>query len=394
MMPKAVSAGYTICIARRRGVAYSETFIEAHIQHLPAHIIVLTEREKHYPGARLLPLPFSRLYHLLCRYIERLNAHPSLNNRLQARLLPALFLTPWLKFRRVDIMMAEYGPTGVHVLDACRWANIPLITHFHGFDAYLHETLKRYIDDYQRMFAYAHRLIAVSRDMQRQLMRLGAPSHKIVYNPYGIDTALFADARPASEPPTFVAVGRFVEKKAPYLTLLAFRRVVDVYPTARLLMIGDGPLRDVCCHLARALHIDEQVEFRGAQSHADVSDALQRARAYVLHSLRASSGDSEGTPVAVLEAGAAGVPVVSTRHAGIADVVIHGSTGLLVDEGDVEGMAAHMITLAQDPVLATRLGQQARAHVAANFTMQSHIHRLWQVIKQGIEQPLLCQSEK
>jgi glycosyltransferase involved in cell wall biosynthesis len=108
---------------------------------------------------------------------------------------------------------------------------------------------------------------------------------------------------------------------------------------------------------------------------------MRRARAFVQHSVRTSYGDSEGTPVAVLEAGASGLPVVSTRHAGIKDVVIEGETGFLVDEGDIEGMAAHMLTLARDADLAGRMGRRAREHVAANFSMEQHIARLAEVLE-------------
>jgi glycosyltransferase involved in cell wall biosynthesis len=108
---------------------------------------------------------------------------------------------------------------------------------------------------------------------------------------------------------------------------------------------------------------------------------MREVRAFVLHSVTTSEDDVEGTPVAVLEAGAASLPVVSTRHAGIKDVVIHGETGFLVDEGDVQGMACYMVELARDPGLAARLGQRAREHVCENFSMEKSLTTLWGIIE-------------
>ena len=107
---------------------------------------------------------------------------------------------------------------------------------------------------------------------------------------------------------------------------------------------------------------------------------MESARAFVQHSVEAPSGDAEGTPVAVLEAGASGLPVVATRHAGIPDVVIEGKTGLLVEEHDVAGMADAMLRLIDDPPLAANLGAAARDHVRAHFSMERSIDRLWRII--------------
>jgi len=145
-------------------------------------------------------------------------------------------------------------------------------------------------------------------------------------------------------------------------------------------MIGDGELWESCKQLAKDLEISRVVEFLGPRSQVEVAAELRQVRAFVQHSIRASGGDSEGTPVAVLEAGAAGLPVVATRHTGIQDVVIEEQTGLLVDERDVEGMATHMMQLAQDPGLAGRMGNAARKRVAMEFSMETSIDRLWGII--------------
>lgn len=279
-----------------------------------------------------------------------------------------------------DVVLAEYGTVGSRIAEICRRCRIPLVVHFHGYDASKLEVLERLAEPYRQMFDHAAAVIAVSGAMSRKLLTLGCPPDRLVYSPYGIDCKQFRGANPSEADPTFVAVGRFVEKKAPYLTLLAFAQLLESCPEARLRMIGNGPLSGVCEDLARALGITHAVTFLGAQPPEIVRREMQTARAFVQHSITAADGDSEGTPVAVLEAGASGLPVVSTRHAGIPDVVIEGETGLLVDERDVDGMATQMLRLARDPQLAAELGRNAAAHVRRYFTMEQSIGHLQRVL--------------
>jgi glycosyltransferase involved in cell wall biosynthesis len=363
-----------MCIISPHKNSYSETFIRSHIERLPAKILLL--RNGYFPS-RLddgRPLLAAGLRHRALRFAS----YKLLG--LSRRDFQIRALKQFLRAKQVDAVLAEYGPTGASVIDSCLKANVPLIVHFHGFDAYDRNALGEYAEGYQRMFAGASAIVAVSRDMERQLFGLGAPRQKLFYSPYGVDTELFSGAEPAQSPPTFVAVGRFVEKKAPHLTLQAFKHVWERCPAARLKMIGDGELWESCKQLAEKLEISRVVEFLGPRPQLEIAAAFQQARAFVQHSIRASAGDAEGTPVSVLEAGAAGLPVVATRHNGIQDVVVEGETGLLVEEKDVEGMATHMMQLAQNTDLAGRLGDAARQRIAAEFSMATSIDRLWEII--------------
>jgi len=349
-----------------------ETFVRAHIERLPADVTILHGRSAHIGDSPVLSQSVgSRLGRKLLRVVR-------------GRDWEYEFTYSFVKAFRdshCQAVLAEYGPTGVDVMDACAEANLPLIVHFHGFDASRNDILSDYATGYRRLFRQAAALIAVSRPMYEALQNLGAPEQKLHLNPYGVDLELFCGARPEQAPPNFVSVGRFTEKKAPFLTLLAFQRVRSQQPAARLTMIGDGHLRLACRDLAKALHIDEAVSFPGTMSPVEIQACFRRARAVVQHSIVAADGDSEGTPVALLEAGASGLPVVATRHAGIPDAVPDGKSGLLVDELDVDAMAAAMLRLARDPALAAELGRAAREHIAAHYNIQDSIGRLWQIIE-------------
>jgi glycosyltransferase involved in cell wall biosynthesis len=93
----------------------------------------------------------------------------------------------------------------------------------------------------------------------------------------------------------------------------------------------------------------------------------------------------EGTPVAVLEASAAGLPVISTRHAGIPDAVIHGETGFLCAEHDVQQMAEYMMEVIENKALAKNVGQKGRALVRQEFTLEKHLKILSEAIKNTVD---------
>ena len=103
------------------------------------------------------------------------------------------------------------------------------------------------------------------------------------------------------------------------------------------------------------------------------------------HSVRTAEGDCEGTPLGVLEASAAGLAVVSTRHGGIKEAVVDGQTGFLVEEGDVKAMAQRMLELAESPALAAAMGQKARQHMRANYAMEKRVAALAEIIEWAIE---------
>lgn len=285
------------------------------------------------------------------------------------------------------VVLAEYGPVGVQVMGACQRARVPLIVHFHGSDAFQRSVRAAHRDSYLKLFELSRGIVAVSRDMIDELVALGACREKIVWIPCGVDTSYFSGGVPEVSAPHLLFVGRFVEKKAPHLTLLAFARATAACPDAHLTMVGDGPLRGACEHLARFLEIESQVTFTGTRNHAYVCGMMRRARALVQHSVRASDGDSEGTPVAVTEAQSCGLPVVATRHMGIKDVVVEGETGLLLEEFDVDGMAEAMLQLLRDPELAGRLGRAGRKRIFERFSSEKSLADLSALITRLAREP-------
>ena len=283
-------------------------------------------------------------------------------------------LSAFFRTHDVDCVLAEFGTTGASITPAARIAGIPLVVHFHGHDAHRTSTLNDVGPRYRALFEYADSILVVSKFMMRTLADMGAPPDKLIYNPYGPRDKFYSLEPDYS--PTFLAVGRFTDIKANYLTIAAFREAVAGFRDARLVMVGDGELLETCRTLTRMWGLEDRVVFTGAIPHSRIDNLFEQSCAFVQHSITPSYGDAEGTPVVILEAQAAALPVIATRHAGIPDVVVDGHTGFLVDEHDVSGMAARMRTLLENPALCRQIGAAARNHVRTNFNLGQHISRV------------------
>lgn len=377
-----------LCIVRgfAQRTEHKGSFVNAHEDLLTGAKVIL---DGYYPGytfqgrniqyffsttpwreklKRLLP------YTLYYRLVERhRNSPEKVNDALQS----------FFQTYNVDVVLAEFGNVGADICEHTEKLGIPLIVHFHGHDAHRSSVVTEYREKYRRMFDAAFRIITVSRYMTNALIALGANPNKIVLNPYGPQEMFFDNTSTFDE--VVVGVGRFTDIKAPHLTLLAFQKVLHACPNAKLVMGGHGELLEACQSLAMTLGIADRVQLTGALNHEDVIHLFGKARCFVQHSVVPSYGDAEGTPVAILEAQAAGLPVVATRHAGIVDAVVDGSTGYLVEERDIDGMAERLVRLLRNKELAQRMGENARKHIQTNFSIRRHLDCIDNVVAQARE---------
>ena len=272
----------------------------------------------------------------------------------------------FLRRHNVRVLLAEFLPVGVLFPHACEEAGVALYVHAHGVDASKLVRKRRWVRHYKALFPRCAGIIVPSRFLADKLALIGCPAEKLHVSPNGIDPTRF---RPTARLPfRVIAVGRLVEKKAPHLTIRAFAEVARRFPEARLDMIGDGPLMDRCRALVEEHGLATRVRLHGAQPSNVVARFMAEASLFVQHSVVAPNGDTEGMPVSIIEAMASALPVLSTRHSGIPEVVLEGETGLLVDEHDVSGMAEVMVTLLGDTNRARAMGEAGRRRILANFT--------------------------
>jgi glycosyltransferase involved in cell wall biosynthesis len=288
---------------------------------------------------------------------------------------------------RPDVILANYGQSGVLLAPLAASLGIPLMVSFHGVDA---SRLGRDPDwqrRYRRMFGTVAVATGPSEYVRQKLISLGCPPERAHVLHYGIRTDLIrfiGERRRADDDEVrFLFVGRLAEKKDPLTLLKSFRKTLDLLAprSAVLTIVGDGPLRQATEAAIGELGLGDSVRLTGRQTHDEVIAHFENAHIYVQHSVTAPNGDEEGLPVSITEALAAGLPVVSTRHSGIPEAVRENECGLLVDEKDVDGMAAAMAQLAGDRSACDQFGSTGRTLLEAEFSTPVVQRRLRELLR-------------
>lgn len=200
-------------------------------------------------------------------------------------------------------------------------------------------------------------------------MAYGVPPERIVVHHSGIDVRRFTfSARQAPQGPVeLLLVGRLTEKKGHVYALEALAKVIETGRDARLTLIGDGELRGALRERCSDLGIGNRVVFRGSCSQEEVISVMQSSHLLLAPSVTAATGGQEGIPNVLKEAMATGMPVVSTFHSGIPELVLHGISGLLVPERDSDAIASSLISLLDHPEHWPAMGLAARRKVEAEF---------------------------
>jgi glycosyltransferase involved in cell wall biosynthesis len=234
-------------------------------------------------------------------------------------------------------------------------------------------------------------LVAVSPEVRDELVAFGvAPATKFRVIRLGIelDERLSPDGAARAETRRVMGVaderfvvgwiGRMTAVKRTDVVLESFRRLRDEGVDAVLCMVGDGPDRHWVENLAGGLGIMRDSLFPGYQE--DVGPFFAAFDVFVLPS------GNEGTPVTAIEALASGCPVVATRVGGVPDVVTDGEDGFLVDPGDVEGLAASLARLANDPALRARMGGAGRERMRSRYAVDRLIDDVDRLYRELLQQ--------
>ena len=209
-------------------------------------------------------------------------------------------------------------------------------------------------------YACADLVVANSRAAAVQLLKERVPGRKIRVVPNGLDIGLF-QARPASpRPRKVVVVANLRPEKGHDVLLDAAAKVLRQFPDATFELVGGGPRLDALRARCAALHLQHAVTFAG--HHEDVAARLAAADIFTLPSR------SEAFPNAVLEAMAAGLPIVASAVGGICELLDDDRSGLLVPAGDADALAAGLQALMSDPERAARLGAAARVVAETRYS--------------------------
>ena len=250
---------------------------------------------------------------------------------------------------------------------------LPLVTTFRGADATRLPRRKPRL--YERLFAEGDLFLAPAEAVRKELLSLGCPESRLGLHRPGIDVGRipFQERKPGEDGSVNVLlVGRMVERKGISYGLRAFANASRYHRHVALTLIGDGPARPAIEAQLRELGLGN-VRLLGAQPHDAVLAEMQRAHILILPSVTAADGDTEGIPIALIEAQASGLPVVTTWHSGIPELVADGQSGYLVSERNSHALAERLRNLIEHPELWGPFGQAGRAIVEQSFNLQRQV---------------------
>jgi colanic acid/amylovoran biosynthesis glycosyltransferase len=256
---------------------------------------------------------------------------------------------------------------------------LPLVTTFYGLDVNKLARKRVWKKRYERLFEIGDRFTVEGKYMAAALIAIGCPEEKIKVIPIGVDVEKILRHRvpTGGETIKILFVGLEREKKGSLEAAAAFAWVARKHPHCQLHILGSGPfekpVRDI---LTRAAVIDKCI-FHGYVPFDAYCSLLGRMDILMAPSVVAKNGDTEGgAPVTVIEAQAAGIPVLGTRHCDIPNVVIEGQTGLLCEEHDTQSLIANLTKLVEDSELRKRMGHAAHIHAARHFSIERQVQEL------------------
>jgi colanic acid/amylovoran biosynthesis glycosyltransferase len=345
----------------------SETFVLAQALALERYRPVfcgLTDAPRSLPVPR--PIRLTRHDALFARYrmeaYRRLHWAPGFHQSVR-RAHPAL-------------IHSHFAVDGTDALGMQKDLHLPMMVTLHGFDVSTSDedfarnrSGRLFLNRRQQLWRTASHFVCVSKAIREIALRAGYPEQKLIVRYIGIDCDKFAAAPAADREENLILfVARLVEKKGCEYLIRAAAQLRARHREVRLVIIGDGPLRSELEQLVLSLRVP--AEFLGVQGPDAVRGWMQRAGVLCNPSVTAGNGDTEGLGMVFAEAQATGLPVVSTHHGGIPEVVRDGETGLLARERSVEELASHLERMLADRAFWDACSERAKRWVREQFDIR------------------------
>jgi len=279
-----------------------------------------------------------------------------------------------------DVIQCHFGPNG-NLAVKLRDLGVlqgKIVTTFHGYDIskYLRSSG---IHAYKKLFKKGDLFLPISETWQNELVRIGCPPERISVHRMGIDTRKFqfSPRRPVADGIfRLLTVARLVEKKGVEYGMRAVSKTLGRFPKLEYTIAGDGPLRKDLEHLAQSLNLSNNIRFTGWINQNTILDLMKKADLLLAPSVTDADGNKEGIPVVLMEALALGLPVISTRHSGIPELIKDGKVGYLVQEKDVDGLSEKISTYLSHPEKWPQLGKNGNNFVRKHYDIHQLNDRL------------------
>ncbi|HKN03254.1 MAG TPA: glycosyltransferase [Buttiauxella sp.] len=256
-------------------------------------------------------------------------------------------------------------------------------TVFHGADISRRHILEEHKLDYVNLFRQSELMLPISHLWENKLIEMGCPPEKIHVTRMGIEPEKFNfQPRQAFQTPLrIVSVARLTEKKGLDVAVKASAILKQRGGQFQYTIIGNGDQDEMMRDFIAREGMEDCVSMQGFKPQEEIRRALSEADIFLLPSKTAADGDMEGIPVALMEAMAVGLPVVSTFHSGIPELIENNVSGWLVEEDDPEALAETLLKLSQGEVDVAPVVAAARHKVETEFNQHIAYGELAQILE-------------
>ncbi len=365
-----------VIIFRNQLFKYSETFITNQASRLTNYTPIYLGRERQANTSTVGE-------NLVLDDIERQKKFPYRQWQVITR-SPKYYIE-LVKDMKPNLIHAHFAVDGVCALPLAKELGIPLITTFHGFDAtvsrkalilsgspsWINYALIRKKFSYQGDF-----FICISDFIYKKVIEMGFPKEKTVRHYIGVDTENIKPKFKEFSSFQIVHVARLVETKGTEYLLKAIAKARQKLENIELKIIGDGPLKEFLISMSSRLGISRSVDFLGIQPHNEVIKFMRASDLVVLPSIRSQNGAEEGLGMILLEACAAGKPIIGTNTGGIPEVIRDGHNGFIVAERNEVDLAEKIVDVFSDYNVGRQMGSAARKHVEKHFNINNQTKEL------------------
>ncbi|MEM3539332.1 MAG: glycosyltransferase family 4 protein [Nitrososphaerales archaeon] len=280
--------------------------------------------------------------------------------------------------KHTELILSHFGNNAPYAVRLAKSLKIPLFVYFYGFDVTV--ILKKcpkyykYLEkDVEAAFVTSKylysRLIECGFARPIYLCRLGLNLSEYKFNPERISLN-------KGNPVVIVSVGRLVEIKGHEYLIAAAEILVKKGYNVKVIIIGDGPRKNILYNLIKKLGLVDTVRLTGMLPHEKVTEYLHKSNVFVFPSVLCRDGSTETLGYACVEAMACGLPVVASNVGGIPEYVINNQTGLLVEQRSPRQIAEAIEELINNPKKAKKLAENARKLVEEMFDISKNVREL------------------
>jgi len=289
-----------------------------------------------------------------------------------------------------SLFHAQFGTDALDFLSLKDEFNIPLVTSFRGFDVYRFP--KENPDCYKLLFEKGDVFLPRSEIMKKDLIKMGCPENKIIVHHTGIGVEKFKyEQRKPNNIMKFLSICRFVEKKGIIYLIKAFHKLACENKNVFLTLVGlgfkweDKKIRKEIFDYISENNLQDRISIKNIVSYDEIQRLYYDHHIFVLPSITAKDGDKEGIPNVLKEAMATGMPVISTYHSGIPELIKDKYNGFLVKERDVDELYRKMKYMVENFDNCQLICEKARKTVEDYFNLEKQTKELEKIYDQLLQ---------